>query len=246
MWRPARHMPLMSAVRCNHRAGRECDKSGAAAGCRTPLPILPAPTSSGCPTIRTATSRSRPSAWSTPSVSCTRCPAVRSSGSAARVQAPSRAGHVGGGPISGRCWPRSSGWHQITGTAYGPGDRERLRVRVLPHCLARDAPADRSLHGRAMNSDERPFPGSRTRTSGASSTRWLAGTSGSDKVSPLPPAPNVLDVSTQSLCPLQVDGGLRIPGGRRGLRGRNGSPGRTGAVAGPAPRSTAPRCAPSR
>jgi hypothetical protein len=44
--------------------------------------------------------------------------------------------------------------------------------------------------------------------SGAQAAGWNVG---SDKVSPLPPAPNVLDVSTQSLCPLQVDEHQTIP-----------------------------------
>ena len=47
----------------------------------------------------------------------------------------------------------------------------------------------------------------------AARRRWssLGWNIGSDKVSPLPPAPNVLDVSTQSLCPLQIDEHLTIP-----------------------------------
>ena len=45
---------------------------------------------------------------------------------------------------------------------------------------------------------------------------------GSEKVSPLPQAPNVLEVLTQSVCPLQVDEHLRIPAKRRGVCARHG------------------------
>ncbi|HUE07428.1 MAG TPA: hypothetical protein VMP41_08365 [Acidimicrobiales bacterium] len=63
----------------------------------------------------------------------------------------------------------------------------------------------------AMNSDEQTFPGI-AYTDIWSELDEVAGWNiGSDKVSPLPPAPNVLDVSTQSLCPLQVDEHLTIP-----------------------------------
>jgi hypothetical protein len=63
----------------------------------------------------------------------------------------------------------------------------------------------------AMNSDEQAFPGI-AYTDIWSELDEVAGWNfGSDKVSPLPPAPNVLNVSTQSLCPLQVDEHLTIP-----------------------------------
>jgi hypothetical protein len=63
----------------------------------------------------------------------------------------------------------------------------------------------------AMNSDEQTFPGI-AYTDIWSELDEVAGWNfGSDKVSPLPPAPNVLNVSTQSLCPLQVDEHLTIP-----------------------------------
>jgi hypothetical protein len=63
----------------------------------------------------------------------------------------------------------------------------------------------------ALNSDEQTFPGI-AYTDIWSEIDEVAGWNfGSDKVSPLPPAPNVLDVSTQSLCPLQVDEHLTIP-----------------------------------
>jgi hypothetical protein len=63
----------------------------------------------------------------------------------------------------------------------------------------------------AMNSDEQTFSGI-AYTDIWSELDEVAGWNlGSDKVSPLPPAPNVLDVSTQSLCPLQVDEHLTIP-----------------------------------
>jgi hypothetical protein len=63
----------------------------------------------------------------------------------------------------------------------------------------------------AMNSDEQTFPGI-AYTDIWSLTDEVAGWNlGSDKVSPLPPAPNVLDVSTQSLCPLQLNEHLTIP-----------------------------------
>lgn len=63
----------------------------------------------------------------------------------------------------------------------------------------------------AMNSDEQTFPGI-AYTDIWSELDEVAGWNiGSDKVSPLPQAPNVLDVSTQSLCPLQVDEHLTIP-----------------------------------
>jgi hypothetical protein len=63
----------------------------------------------------------------------------------------------------------------------------------------------------AMNSDEQTFPGI-AYTDIWSELDEVAGWNvGSDKVSPLPPAPNVLDVSTQALCPLQVDEHLTIP-----------------------------------
>jgi len=63
----------------------------------------------------------------------------------------------------------------------------------------------------AMNSDEQTFPGI-AYTDIWSELDEVAGWNvGPDKVSPLPPAPNVLDVSTQSLCPLQVDEHLTIP-----------------------------------
>jgi hypothetical protein len=63
----------------------------------------------------------------------------------------------------------------------------------------------------AMNSDEQTFPGI-AYTDIWSELDEVAGWNfGSDKVSPLPPAPNVLDVSTLSLCPLQVDEHLTIP-----------------------------------
>ncbi|HEY1650806.1 MAG TPA: hypothetical protein VGG09_02885 [Acidimicrobiales bacterium] len=63
----------------------------------------------------------------------------------------------------------------------------------------------------ALNSDEQTFPGI------AYTDIWneldeVAGWNfGSDKVSPLPPSPNVLNVATQSLCPLQVYEHLTIP-----------------------------------
>jgi hypothetical protein len=63
----------------------------------------------------------------------------------------------------------------------------------------------------AMNSEEQTFPGI-AYTDIWSELDEVAGWNiGPDKVSPLPPAPNVLDVSTQSLCPLQVDEHLTIP-----------------------------------
>jgi hypothetical protein len=63
----------------------------------------------------------------------------------------------------------------------------------------------------AMNSLRQTFPGI-AYTDIWSELDEVAGWNfGSDKVSPLPPAPNVLDVSTQSLCPLQVDEHLTIP-----------------------------------
>jgi hypothetical protein len=63
----------------------------------------------------------------------------------------------------------------------------------------------------AMNSDEQTFPGI-AYTDIWSELDEVAGWNfGSDKVSPLPPAPNVENVSTQSLCPLQVDEHLTIP-----------------------------------
>ena len=63
----------------------------------------------------------------------------------------------------------------------------------------------------AMNSDQQTFPGI-AYTDIWSELDEVAGWNlGSDKVSPLPPAPNVLNVSTQSLCPLQVDEHLTIP-----------------------------------
>ena len=63
----------------------------------------------------------------------------------------------------------------------------------------------------AMNSDEQTFPGI-AYTDIWSELDEVAGWNfGSDKVSPLPPAPNVLNVSTQSLCPLQIDEHLTIP-----------------------------------
>lgn len=63
----------------------------------------------------------------------------------------------------------------------------------------------------AMNSDEQTFAGI-AYTDIWSELDEVAGWNiGSDKVSPLPPAPNVLNVSTQSLCPLQVDEHLTIP-----------------------------------
>jgi hypothetical protein len=63
----------------------------------------------------------------------------------------------------------------------------------------------------AMNSVEQTFSGI-AYTDIWSALDEVAGWNlGSDKVSPLPPAPNVLDVSTQSLCPLQVDEHLTIP-----------------------------------
>jgi hypothetical protein len=63
----------------------------------------------------------------------------------------------------------------------------------------------------AINSDAQTFSGI-AYTDIWSELDEVAGWNlGSDKVSPLPPAPNVLDVSTQSLCPLQVDEHLTIP-----------------------------------
>ncbi len=63
----------------------------------------------------------------------------------------------------------------------------------------------------AMNSDEQTFPGI-AYTDIWSLTDEVAGWNfGSDKVSPLPPAPNVLNVSTQSVCPLQPVEHLTIP-----------------------------------
>ena len=63
----------------------------------------------------------------------------------------------------------------------------------------------------AMNSDEQTFPGI-AYTDIWSELDEVAGWNfGSEPVSPLPPAPNVLNVSTQSLCPLQVDEHLTIP-----------------------------------
>jgi hypothetical protein len=63
----------------------------------------------------------------------------------------------------------------------------------------------------AMNSDEQTFPGI-AYTDIWSELDEVAGWNfGSQKVSPLPPAPNVLNVSTQSLCPIQVDEHLTIP-----------------------------------
>lgn len=68
-----------------------------------------------------------------------------------------------------------------------------------------------SLFMAAMNSDEQTFPGI-AYTDIWSQLDEVAGWNfGPDKVSPLPLAPNVLDVSTQSLCPLQVDEHLTIP-----------------------------------
>ena len=63
----------------------------------------------------------------------------------------------------------------------------------------------------AMNSDEQTFPGI-AYTDIWSLTDEVAGWNvGSDRVSPLPPAPNVLNVSTQSICPLQPVEHLTIP-----------------------------------
>jgi hypothetical protein len=63
----------------------------------------------------------------------------------------------------------------------------------------------------AMNSDEQTFSGI-AYTDIWSELDEVAGWNvGSEKVSPLPPAPNVLNVSTQSLCPLQIDEHLTIP-----------------------------------
>jgi hypothetical protein len=63
----------------------------------------------------------------------------------------------------------------------------------------------------AMNSHQQTVPGI-AYTDIWSELDEVAGWNfGSDKVSPLPPAPNVLNVSTQSLCPLQVDEHLTIP-----------------------------------
>jgi hypothetical protein len=63
----------------------------------------------------------------------------------------------------------------------------------------------------AMDSDQQTFPGI-AYTDIWSELDEVAGWNfGSDKVSPLPPAPNVLNVSTQSLCPLQIDEHLTIP-----------------------------------
>jgi hypothetical protein len=64
----------------------------------------------------------------------------------------------------------------------------------------------------AMNSVQQTFPGV-AYTDIWSATDEVAGWNfGSQKVSPLPHAPNVLNVSTQSICPVQVVEHLDIPG----------------------------------
>jgi hypothetical protein len=63
----------------------------------------------------------------------------------------------------------------------------------------------------AMNSGQQTFPGI-AYTDIWSLTDEVAGLNiGPEKVSPLPPAPNVLNVSTQSICPLQAVEHLTIP-----------------------------------
>ena len=166
------------------------------------------------PDLRTATSRSQPSTWSTPSVPCTRSPAVRSSCSAG-----ARAGTLPRWAL--RWWPDIRPMvASLVGLApdneYGTTDPAIESVCAYECFPAAWQETHRLIGGEsnfmaAMNSDEQTFSGI-AYTDIWSELDEVAGWNiGSDKVSPLPPAPNVLDVSTQSLCPLQVDEHLTIP-----------------------------------